>query len=390
MSYFLLVAGYLLLNYFIITESRSLLDLAGIHHSSLRRTLLGIYLAAGILPIAGAFLPDSSLKFRLQALGNLWLGILTYGGMLLLVLVIANAVMARRKQVMSSGAARIVLCAVLAGTVGINIYGSFHAQDVKTVSYEVQVDKAAGVKDLKIVLLADLHMSVNTHIETIRRMVAETNAENPDVILIAGDFFTSSYSGLQNPQEYEEALSGLKAAYGVYGVYGNHDVAETLFGGFPVSPIEDAVRPQEMVDFMEKSGIQMLMDQTITLGDTGIQVAGRIDGERAGDGTDHRLSAEELLQADDASRPLIVLEHEPWEFSKLSAGGADLVLCGHTHAGQIFPGSLIVPFFNENGYGMKNTSGITSIVTAGVGYYGPPLRVGTDSEITVVQVHFKN
>ena len=81
MSYFLLVAGYLLLNYFIITESRSLLDLAGIHHSSLRRTLLGIYLAAGILPIAGAFLPDSSLKFRLQALGNLWLGILTYGGM---------------------------------------------------------------------------------------------------------------------------------------------------------------------------------------------------------------------------------------------------------------------------------------------------------------------
>lgn len=389
MSYFLLVTGYLLLNYFIVTESRTLLDLAGIRNRTLRRTVLILYLAVGLLPIAGAFLPDSSLKFRLQGMGNLWMGILTYGGMLLLVLCIVKAVMDRRKQAMSMKAARIVLCLVLAGTVGINVYGSFHAQDVKTVSYDVQIDKPAGVKDLKIVLLADLHMSVNTHIETIEKMVEETNAENPDVILIAGDFFTSSYRGLENPEQYEKALSGLKAVYGVYGVYGNHDVAETLFGGFPVSPIEEAIRPQEMVDFMAKSGIQMLMDQTITLGDTSVQVAGRIDGERAGDGTDHRMSAEELLQADDASKPLIVLEHEPWEFKKLSAQGADMALCGHTHAGQIFPGSLIVPFFNENGYGLKTTSGITSIVTAGVGYYGPPLRVGTDSEITVIQVHFK-
>jgi hypothetical protein len=240
MSYFLLVTGYLLLNYFILTESRTLLDLAGIRNRTLRRTVLILYLAVGLLPIAGAFLPDSSLKFKLQGMGNLWMGILTYGGMLLLVLCIVKAVMDRRKQAMSLKAARIVLCLVLAGTVGINVYGSFHAQDVKTVSYDVQIDKPAGVKDLKIVLLADLHMSVNTHIETIEKMVEETNAENPDVILIAGDFFTSSYRGLENPEQYEKALSGLKAVYGVYGVYGNHDVAETLFGGFPVSPIEDA------------------------------------------------------------------------------------------------------------------------------------------------------
>ena len=85
---------------------------------------------------------------------------------------------------------------------------------------------------------------------------------------------------------------------------------------------------------------------------------------------------------------MIVLQHEPVEFKKLKESGADLVLCGHTHAGQIFPGNLIVPFFNENAYGFKNVSGVDTIVTAGIGYYGPPMRVGTDSEITVVNIHF--
>ena len=87
-------------------------------------------------------------------------------------------------------------------------------------------------------------------------------------------------------------------------------------------------------------------------------------------------------------KPVIVLQHEPVEFRDLKENGADLALCGHTHAGQIFPGNLIVPFFNENAYGYKNVSGLDTVVTAGVGYYGPPMRVGTNSEITVVRVHF--
>ena len=74
---------------------------------------------------------------------------------------------------------------------------------------------------------------------------------------------------------------------------------------------------------------------------------------------------------------------------ELKKYGADLALCGHTHAGQIFPGNLIVPFFNENAYGYKEVGGLDTIVTSGVGYYGPPMRVGTDSEVAVVHLHFK-
>ena len=65
------------------------------------------------------------------------------------------------------------------------------------------------------------------------------------------------------------------------------------------------------------------------------------------------------------------------------------MLCGHTHAGQIFPGNVIVPFFNENAYGYELIGGVDTVVTSGIGYYGPPMRVGTNSEIAVVNIHFE-
>ena len=86
---------------------------------------------------------------------------------------------------------------------------------------------------------------------------------------------------------------------------------------------------------------------------------------------------------------MLVLQHEPKEFKALAEAGADVALCGHTHAGQIFPGNLIVPLFNENAWGYKRLHDVDTYVTAGMGYYGPPMRVGTDSEVTVLHITFK-
>ena len=162
---------------------------------------------------------------------------------------------------------------------------------------------------------------------------------------------------------------------------------ETLFGGFPISPISQAFRSAEMERFFDDCGFITLADRVVTLGDA-VQLAGRVDGEKAGDGTKDRLSPEALLKDADPTLPVLVLEHEPVEFEALKAAGADVALCGHTHAGQMFPGDLIVPFFNENAWGYKRLHGLETLVTAGVGYYGPPMRVGTDSEITVIDITF--
>jgi hypothetical protein len=85
----------------------------------------------------------------------------------------------------------------------------------------------------------------------------------------------------------------------------------------------------------------------------------------------------------------VVDKYDRVDYKNLKANGADLALSGHTHAGQMFPATLFTPFFNENNYGFKVVDDLQTVVTSGVGYYGPPLRVGCDSEIMVVNVYFK-
>ena len=341
-------------------------------------------LLLSLTPIAGAMLPDHPAKFAIQAAGNVWLGLFLYYGLLLLVLL--GLTLPLKRASWRPGAA---LCLALVSALALWGYGLVHAQNTRVITYDLAVDKPAGeTKEMKVVLLGDLHLSVNSRLATTERMVELINAEQPDVVVIAGDIFTSSYRGLSHPERYAEALRGIQTKYGVYAVYGNHDVEETLFGGFPISPISQAFRTREMEQFMDDCGFITLTDEVVRLGDA-VQLAGRIDGEKAGDGTTNRLSPEELLKDVDTSLPVLVLEHEPIEFQALKAAGADVALCGHTHAGQMFPGNLVIPFFNENAWGYKRLHDLDTYVTAGVGYYGPPMRVGTDSEITVINMTFE-
>ena len=354
-------------------------------------SFLVIYIALLILPVLGAMLPDSRLKFDLQAAGNIWLGFDVYFSGLLLVLClvcgIGHQLAARGRR--AACAVPVLLISVIAALV-LMIYGMIHAQHTVQKEYDVTIEKDAGaLEELKVVLIADLHMSVNSQLSMIRSMVDQINTLGADVILIAGDIFSSSYEGLKDPDSYSAVLREMKSTYGTFAVYGNHDVEETLFGGFPISPISKAFRTKQMEQFFEDCAFQVLYDEVVTIADGAVQIAGRVDGEKAGDGTANRESPQQLLRDIDPAKPVIVLEHEPVEFAPLGENGADLVLCGHTHAGQIFPGNLVVPFFNENGYGYKELGGVDTIVTSGIGYYGPPMRVGTNSEITIVNVHFE-
>jgi len=344
-----------------------------------------------LVPLAGALLPDRPVKFALQAAGNVWLGFYVYYGGALSVLLLLGLILRK----LSGGHVAAcwhggILCLSAAMALILLVYGLHHAQQTVVVSYDLNVDKPAAEQgeQLNVVLIGDLHLSVNSRLSTTQRMVELINAQHPDAVVIAGDIFTSSYGGPAHPEQYAEALRGIEAKYGVYAVYGNHDVEETLLGGFPVSPISQAFRTEPMERFFDDCGFITLTDEVVTLPD-GVQLAGRVDGEKAGDGTEDRLSAAELLKDIDPEKPVLVLQHEPKEFKTLAEAGADVALCGHTHAGQIFPGNLIVPLFNENAWGYKRVDGLDTFVTAGVGYYGPPMRVGTDSEVTVIHFTFR-
>jgi predicted MPP superfamily phosphohydrolase len=332
----------------------------------------------------------------MMRIGNVILGFLFYLILLelaawLLLLLIFLFGSGKREALMA--AARVLLAVVCLGTILVNAYGLVHAQDVKVHSLDVTIDKELkadlGDRPLKVVLLGDLHMSVNSHPETMQKMVDLVNAQDADLVLTAGDFLTSTYYGLREPEVYQEILKGIKARYGSYGVYGNHDVEEPLFGGFPMTAVEDAVRSKEVTDFICGCGMEVLSDEVVKVVDDSIVLVLREDGEKSGRGTEERLAASELMKGIDTSLPVLVLEHEPVDYKNLKANGADLALSGHTHAGQMFPATLFTPFFNENNYGFKVVDDLQTVVTSGVGYYGPPLRVGCDSEIMVVNVYFK-
>ena len=352
--------------------------------------LIAAFAALASQPVIGTLLNDGPARLFFMRYGNVWIGFIFYtAGFLILIYPPAWIVMRGR----FAGAKRLkrtILAVCLAVGTSLFIYGSFHAVSTKVRHLDITIDKSAGeVKDLKVALIADLHLSVNSRIETTRRMVRLINEQEPDVVLIAGDIFTSTYAGLRGADRYAAELREIKSRYGTFMVYGNHDLEEDLFCGFPTTPIAQAFRPPEMDKFFSDCGFTVLADEVVSIAGGEVQICGRLDGEKAGDGTAFRKSPGELLTGVDKTKPVIVLQHEPVEFALIKEAGGDLALCGHTHDGQIFPGNLIVPLFNENGYGYKNVGGLETVVTSGVGFYGPPMRVGTDSEIMVIDLHFK-
>lgn len=355
--------------------------------------LLGAILLLSLMALLGCYLSDSSFRFAMMAMGNLWLGFFFYVGLMALVLSAAASLtgfLRLKRTLKSRSHARILLAAAFAAAIPVYIYGLCHAQDVRVHEVTVDLDKEVrtgdGAESLRVVLIGDLHMSVNSSPRHIREMVDRINEQDADLVLAAGDFLTSTYDGLRNPGLYAEILRSIRSRYGAFAVYGNHDVEEPLLGGFPMTPISEAYRSEEIVSFINDCGFTVMSDDVEEVPGAGVVIVGREDGEKSGNGTEKRAEAEDLMAGIDLSKVILVLQHEPMDFKNLSEAGADLVLCGHTHAGQFFPFTLLTTFFNENNYGLKTVSGVQTLVTSGVGYYRPPMRVGTDSEVMVVTI----
>ena len=98
----------------------------------------------------------------------------------------------------------------------------------------------------------------------------------------------------------------------------------------------------------------------------------------------------ELVEGLATDKPILVLDHQPRELEELAAAGVDVDLCGHTHDGQMFPGNLTVRLFWENACGCLRVGSMHSIVTSGVGLFGPNMRVATRAEICPITIHFMN
>ena len=360
---------------------------------------IGLIYLFVVFSILIAFMaPSSGFRRFMKLLSNYWLGVLMYTIMtvgiadvlrLLLKYPLKNLNFPGRTLLFGNVGTAVVgiICAVIITTV--SIYGVINAGNIQTTKYDISIDKKAGKLDsLNVVLIADLHLGYNIGCRQMEQMVKKINAQDPDLVVVAGDIFDNEYEALEDPDRLAEILRGIQSKYGVYACYGNHDIQEKILAGFTFGGKEKKESSVKMDEFLEKAGITLLRDEYVLIDDS-FYLYGRPDYERPGRGIDERKSAQEITADMDLSLPVLVIDHEPGELQELADAGVDADLCGHTHDGQLFPGNLTIKLMWENACGYLKKGDMHSIVTSGVGLFGPNMRVGTKSEICDIMMHFK-
>lgn len=348
-----------------------------------------VYAFAALSPLTGFAVQEPQwLRHALKQAGNYWLGWMLY--LVLAVLVVEGLLFAvrriRRKDFqqmqrvrqVQGGVALVLVCAVC-------LYGMANADRLRVTDYEITLDGAG--EDMTVALLADLHLGYSTETAYIEQAVQAVNNMQADLVVIAGDIFDNEYEAIPEPGRIAAALASLHSTYGVYACWGNHDVSEPILAGFTWDTADADKDDPRMEEFLRQAGITLLADEAVTL-ENGVQLVGRKDPSRDKKLGDDRLSPEALLEPLDPARPVFVIDHQPKELDELAAAGADLDLSGHTHDGQMFPGNLIMPLIWDNPCGCLQVGGMYSVVTSGLGVWGPDMRVGTKSEIVRITVHF--
>ncbi|MEV6351787.1 metallophosphoesterase [Streptomyces hydrogenans] len=257
--------------------------------------------------------------------------------------------------------------AAAAGTVANGAYGVLRGPRVKRVTVPLaKLPRAAH--GYRIAVVSDIHLGPILGRAHSQRIVDAINATQPDLIAVVGDLVDGT---VENLGPAAEPLARLRARHGSFFVTGNHE----YFSG------ADA-----WVDHVRELGMRPLRNERLEI-PAGFDLAGVDDvaGESEGRGPDFARA----LGDRDRSRTAVLLAHQPVVIDDAVAHGVDLQLSGHTHGGQLWPGNLLAELANPTVAGLERYGDTQLYVSRGAGAWGPPVRVGAPSDITVVQLASK-
>lgn len=242
---------------------------------------------------------------------------------------------------------------------GLSLYNAYTPM-VKR--YQIQLDKPLA-KPLRIGMVSDLHLGVLFGANQLDKLAQIMAHEQVDLILMPGDIMDDN-TVVYEAQNMQPHFAQLRAPLGVFATLGNHDIH-----GYEV----------EITREIEKAGIQVLNDEAVETG--GLVIVGRPD-----DSDRQRLPTAELLKKVDTAKPLILLDHRPTGIEAHAQLPIDIQVSGHVHNGQVFPANLIVRAINRLHYGYEKIGNGHFVVTSGYGFWGIPLRLGSQSEVVILEV----
>lgn len=226
-----------------------------------------------------------------------------------------------------------------------------------------------GADGLTVAVLADLHVDGITRADRIRKIVERTNALNPDIVIIAGDFVDGTV-----PVHGDDLrpLADLKARYGVFGVPGNHE----YYSGY-----------EEWMEFLPTLGIRMLHNEHVQTGGGAVVLAGVTDPVAGIMGKEEPDIRKALAGAPEKG-VRILAAHQPRLAPEAAEHGVDLQVSGHTHGGMIAGIDRLVARFNEGFVsGLYTVGGMKLYVSNGAGIRnGIPIRIGVPSEIVLIRL----
>jgi len=261
---------------------------------------------------------------------------------------------------------------ILALTVVICLLGAWNAARPRLRRETIDIAKACGdIRELKIAVASDLHLSPVLRGRFLDRTLSKIKALEPDLVLLPGDIVGED-TPMADRDKIAAAFAELKPKYGVYACTGNHE----YFGDL-----------ERNVATLRAGNVRVLIDESELVAGS-FYVVGRKDatGRRM---KDDPRAWKDLTAGLDPANPLIGLSHQPTKLGEPAEAGIDLLLCGHTHDGQMFPITQINWFVYEHNHGLYRKDKMFVDITSGVGTWGPPVRIGTVPEIVLITVRFK-
>ena len=268
----------------------------------------------------------------------------------------------------------VVIAQALSGviglaTLGLGTYGVARARtpDVKTVDVALR-RLPAELGGFRIVQLSDLHIGALLDGAWLRGVVERVNALEPDLVAITGDLVDGSVADLA---AHVAPLGELAARHGVFFVTGNHE----YYSGADAWIAE-----------LERLGVRVLRNERVAIG-VGFELAGIDDYTAHQFGNGHGSDLQRALAGRDPAHELVLMAHQPRSAKEAASFGVGLQLSGHTHAGQIWPWRYAVKLQSPWVEGLYREGTLQLYVSPGTGYWGPPMRLGSEAEITEVLLY---
>jgi predicted MPP superfamily phosphohydrolase len=262
--------------------------------------------------------------------------------------------------------------AVLGVTGSLTGYGLAEARRIpEVVAVKVPLENLPpAFEGFKILQITDLHIGMTIRRDYVQAVVEKANDLDPDIIVMTGDLADGSAMDLGGEAT---PLADLQASFGKFFVTGNHE----YYSG--VGPWLTKVTQWGFIPLMNTHRIIRHRGSMIVLAGVTDYRASRIVPQHASD-------PEAALAGVPENMVKIMLAHQPKSVYKAETAGADLLICGHTHGGQYFPWNYMVSLDQPYVYGLHWHGKTQVYVSRGTGYWGPPIRIGAPSEITLLRI----